>query len=98
MTVAWPDPANIIRQLGSRAEMLHVKDGPANPDDTSVDEPHEPMTALGEGRLDLPEIMKSAGEHVQWMVLEMDETDGDPFALLDQNLKYMLNNRFAVLT
>lgn len=97
VTVAGHDPANIIRQLGSRVEMLHVKDGPANPDDTSVDEPHEPMTALGQGRLDIPDIMNSAMEHVQWMVLEMDETDGDPFALLDQSLQYMINKRFAAL-
>ena len=98
VAVAGLDPANIIRQLGSRVEMLHVKDGPANPDDVSVDEPHEPMTAVGQGRLDIPEIMKAAREHVRWMVLEMDETDGDPIALLDQSLQYMLSNRFAALT
>lgn len=97
VTVAGPDPASIIRQMGSRVEMLHVKDGPASPDDTSADEPHEPMTALGQGRLGIPGIMEPAMEHVRWMVLEMDETDGDPFALLDQNLKYMLNNRYAAL-
>ena len=98
VAVAGHDPASIIRQLGSRVEMLHVKDGPANPDDVSVDEPHEPMTAVGQGRLDIPEIMKSAREHVRWMVLEMDETDGDPIGLLDQSLQYMLSNRFASLT
>jgi sugar phosphate isomerase/epimerase len=97
VAVAGLDPASIIRQLGSRVEMLHVKDGPANPDDISVDEPHEPMTAVGKGRLDITGIMKSAREHVKWMVLEMDETDGDPFNLLDQSLKYMLNNSFAEL-
>jgi sugar phosphate isomerase/epimerase len=98
VTVAGLNPASIIRQIGSRVEMLHVKDGPANPDDVSADEPHEPMTAVGKGRLDIPEIMKSAREHVQWMVLEMDETAGDPFTLLDQSLQYMLSNRFAALT
>jgi sugar phosphate isomerase/epimerase len=97
VAVAGLDPASIIHQLGSRVEMLHVKDGPANPDDISVDEPHEPMTVVGMGRLDIPGIMKSAREHVRWMVLEMDETAGDPIGLLDQSLQYMINNRFAAL-
>lgn len=98
VAVARHDPARFIRQFGSRVEMLHVKDGPANPDDVSADEPHEPMTAVGQGSLDIPGIMNAAREHVRWMVLEMDETDGDPFDLLDQSLRYMLNNRFAALT
>lgn len=97
VTVAGLDPAEIIRQLGSRVEMLHVKDGPANPDDTSAVEPHEPMTVVGQGTLDIPSIMEASTDTVEWMVLEMDEVDGDVFNLLEESYNYMLDNRFAVV-
>lgn len=97
VAVAGLDPAAVIRQLGSRVEMLHVKDGPANPDDISATEPHEPMTAVGRGTLDIPAIMEASAGLVKWMVIEMDEVDGDVFSLLDQSYNYMLENRFAVV-
>ncbi len=95
--VAGLDPAEVIRQLGNRVEMLHVKDGPANPDDTSADEPHEPMTVVGQGTLDIPSIMEASTGTAEWMVLEMDEVDGDVFNMLEESYNYMLENRFAVV-
>lgn len=97
VAVAGLDPAAVIRQLGSRVEMLHVKDGPANPDDISADEPHEPMTAVGQGTLDIPAIMEASSGTAEWMVLEMDEADGDVFNLLKESYNYMLENRYAVV-
>ncbi len=97
VAVAGLDPAAVIRQMGSRVEMLHVKDGPANPDNVSADEPHEPMTAVGKGTLDIPAIMEASTDIAEWMVLEMDEADGDVFHLLEESYIYMLENRFAVV-
>ena len=97
VAVAGLDPAAVIRQMGSRVEMLHVKDGPANPDNVSADEPHEPMTAVGKGTLDIPAIMEASTDIAEWMVLEMDEADGDVFSLLEESYTYMLENRFAVV-
>lgn len=95
VAVAGHNPAEVIRRLGSRVEMLHVKDGPARPGDASADEPHEPMTAVGRGRLNIPEIMEASADYVEWMVLEMDETEGDPIPLLEESRNFMLENRFA---
>lgn len=95
--VARLDPAAIIRELGSRVRMLHVKDGPANPDDISATEPHEPMTAVGRGTLDIPAIMEAASGYGEWMVIEMDEVDGDVFSKLQDSFSYMIENNFAVL-
>lgn len=40
------DPAEVVAELGARAKLLHLKDGPAN---------HEaPNTALGTGVMDIP--------------------------------------------
>lgn len=97
VAVAGLDPAAVVRQMGSRVEMLHVKDGPANPDDVSADEPHQPMTAVGQGTLDIPAIMEASSDTAEWMVLEMDEVDGDVFSLLEESYNYMLENRFAVV-
>lgn len=97
VAVAGLNPATVIRELGNRVEMLHVKDGPANPDDISADEPHEPTTAVGEGTLDIPSVMDASSGTAEWMVLEMDEADGDVFALLEESCNYMLKNGFAVL-
>ena len=97
VAVAGLDPTAVIRQMGSRVEMLHVKDGPANPDNVSADEPHEPMTAVGKGTLDIPAIMEASTDIAEWMVLEMDEADGDVFHLLEESYIYMLENRFAVV-
>lgn len=95
--VAGLDPAAVIRQLGNRVEMLHVKDGPANPGDTSADDPHEPMTAVGKGTLDIPAIMEASSGTAEWMVLEMDEAEGNVFSLLEESYSYMVENRFAVV-
>jgi len=95
--VAGLNPAMVIRELGNRAEMLHVKDGPANPGDINADEPHEPMTAVGQGTLDIPSVMDASSGTAEWMVLEMDEADGDVFSLLEESCNYMLKNGFAVV-
>ena len=95
--VARLDPAAVIRELGSRVRMLHVKDGPANPDDISATEPHKPMTAVGRGTLDIPAIMDAASGYAEWMVIEMDEVDSDVFTKLQDSFSYMIENNYATL-
>ena len=43
--VGGVDPAELVAALGSRAALLHVKDGPA-------DEPPSPMVAVGDGAVE----------------------------------------------
>ena len=42
--VGGGDPVQVIRDLGDRVPLLHIKDGPAN-------NPQEPMLAAGEGAM-----------------------------------------------
>lgn len=95
--VAGLDPAAVIRELGSRVRFLHVKDGPARYTDTIADEPHEPMTAVGRGTLDIPAIMETALPYAEWMVIEMDEVDSDVFGKLQDSFNYMIDNNFATI-
>src|ERR1041384_1196194 len=46
---AGQDPIQVVHRLGSRAPLLHIKDGPCQID--------ADMTALGEGVVDLPGVI-----------------------------------------
>jgi sugar phosphate isomerase/epimerase len=76
---AGADPLALLAAAGSRAPLVHVKDlrrdaGPV----------HVP---LGRGSVDyegLPGAASGAG--VEWLIVEQDETDGDPFAAVEESL------------
>jgi sugar phosphate isomerase/epimerase len=66
---AGADPARIIRELGPRIRSIHWKDGPAVHG--------QPMTALGEGKVDIPRMI-SAISHPVDSIIELDECATDP--------------------
>ncbi len=93
--VAGHDPATIVRRLGARAQLLHIKDGPARYNDQlAVDNP-DPMTAVGQGTQDFPSIVRAANGHTEWMVVEMDKTAGDVFVALQESYNYLVRNSLA---
>jgi sugar phosphate isomerase/epimerase len=93
--VAGQDPATIVKRLGSRAPLLHIKDGPAKwSDSLPLDNP-DPMTAVGKGSQNFPAIVKAAAGNTQWMIVEMDKTAGDVFEALQQSRDYLLNNKLV---
>lgn len=67
--VGGSDPAAVIRELGSRAPFLHIKDGPGVSD--------QPQTALGEGIMDIPALIEAGGENTEWLIVEMDSVATD---------------------
>ncbi len=74
------DPAAVVVELGARAKLLHLKDGPAN---------HEaPMTALGTGAMDFPSLIKAA-QYLEVPIVEFDRCAGDILADLKQSLDYL---------
>jgi sugar phosphate isomerase/epimerase len=66
---AGVDPADAIPELMPRLGSIHWKDGPAVHG--------EPMTALGQGTIDVPRILRSLAHPVDW-VIELDECATDP--------------------
>ncbi len=46
------DPAALVKELGQRAPLLHIKDGPCIVG--------QPMTAVGEGQVDIPGVVQAA--------------------------------------
>ena len=79
--VAGLNPAAVATDLGERLRLLHLKDGPLRR--------HEPMAALGDGRLDIPAVLAAAGDRVEWAVVELDEVAGDPLEALGQSRAYL---------
>lgn len=77
---AGRDPAAVVRQLGARAPLLHIKDGPARRD--------VPMTAVGAGTLDFAPII-AAGAAADWLVVELDHCATDMLTAVAESYRYL---------
>jgi len=84
---AGSDPAAVIRRLGKRVPLLHVKDGPAK---RGV-----PMQALGEGVVDLPAAIKAGEGNTQWLIVELDVCATDIFEAVEKSYKYLASKGFG---
>jgi sugar phosphate isomerase/epimerase len=95
--VAGQDPAAIVKKLGSRAQLLHIKDGPAKWNDDLPKDVVDPMTSVGKGTQNFPAIVQAADGNTEWMVVEMDKTAGDVFVALKESYDYLINNKLAII-
>jgi len=80
--VGGEDPTKLVAALGARAQLLHVKDGPA--DDRKSD-----MTAVGAGVLDIAGIL-AAGRAAEWHIVELDRCATDMFEAVEQSYEYLV--------
>lgn len=81
------DPAAFVAELGARAPLMHIKDGPATRDD--------PMTPLGTGVMDIGAVIGAGGEATEWVIVELDEVAGDMFAAVAQSNRYLRSRGFV---
>ncbi len=79
---AGPDPAQVVQELGPRAPLLHIKDGPAVRD--------EPHVAVGDGVLDFHAIVRAAGEAVEWLIVELDDCATDMVEAVIKSCHYLV--------
>ncbi len=77
---AAADPAAALAGLGPRVRSVHWKDGPCVHG--------EPMTALGQGKVDVPRILGAIARPVDWVV-ELDECATDPLEAARQSRVYL---------
>ena len=80
--VAGLDPAAVVRELGSRVRWLHIKDGPG------VRE--APMLPLGEGKMDIPAVVRAGGDTVEWHIVELDRCDTDMVEAAAKSYTYLV--------
>jgi sugar phosphate isomerase/epimerase len=81
------DPVAVIKELGPRVRLLHVKDGPAVKD--------EPMVAVGDGVLDIPAIIEAGQDNTEWLIVELDKSDSDIMAAVLKSYDYLVGSGLA---
>lgn len=79
--VGGSDPTEVVKNLGDRAPLLHIKDGPANRE--------EPMTAVGDGVMDIPAMLKAVGGEDKWLIVELDRCGTDMLEAVKKSYDYL---------
>lgn len=79
--VGGGDPAELLRWLGPRASLLHIKDGPGTIQD--------PMVAVGDGVMNFPAVLAAAEGHAEWLIVELDRCATDMLAAVDRSYRYL---------
>lgn len=77
---AGTDPAAVVSELGPRLRSIHWKDGPCVHG--------QPMTALGQGKIDVPSILRALTGLTDW-VIELDDCATDPLEAARQSRVYL---------
>ena len=80
-TVAGQDAIAVIHELGPRAPLLHIKDGPAVHG--------QPMTAVGSGTLDISAIVTASHGTADWLIVELDDCATDMTEAVAQSFTYL---------
>jgi sugar phosphate isomerase/epimerase len=83
------DAAEVVKRLGPRAPLLHIKDGPVTV------ERDKAMTAVGAGAMDWKAVIGAAHETTEWLVVELDRCDTDMTEAVQESLRYLVDNGFG---
>lgn len=79
--VAGVDAATVLKSLGDRAPLLHIKDGPLKQD--------VPQVAVGEGQMDFHKVIDAAGKSARWLIVELDECATDMMEAVRKSYQYL---------
>jgi sugar phosphate isomerase/epimerase len=81
------DAADLVRTFGAKAPLLHIKDGPCVK--------NEPMTAVGEGVMNIEAIINASKPHAEWMIVELDACATDMIEAVAKSYSYLVGKGFA---
>ncbi len=81
------DPARVVRELGKRAPLLHIKDGPATMDGD--------MTAVGDGVVDLRALADASRDTSEWWIVELDRCATDMLQAVEKSYLYLTRQGLA---
>ena len=84
---AGQDPATVMTELGSRAPLIHLKDGPCTRD--------ADMMALGEGITDFEALIAAGGSNTQWWIVELDRCATDMMEAVTKSLRYLKDSGYG---
>ena len=77
----------MIAELGSRAPLIHMKDGPCTR--------KEDMQALGEGVTDFQSIIDAGGDNVDWWIVELDRCATDMVEAVEKSYTFLTQKGYA---
>ena len=80
------DPAAVLQELGHRAPILHIKDGPAKQ--------NQDMLAVGSGVMDISAVF-AAAHNPEWAVVELDSCATDMLTAVQESYNYLTGSGFA---
>jgi len=80
--VAGVDPAEVVTKMGARSPLLHLKDGPATKKGD--------MTAVGDGVIDVPAIIKAGEPITEWLIVEIDRCATDMMEAVGKSCQYLI--------
>lgn len=84
--VAGLDAAQVVARFGSRAPLLHIKDGPA-------DNTESAMVAIGDGVMNVEGILSEA--QAMWAVVELDRCATDMVDAVAASARYLSGKGWA---
>ena len=47
------------------------------------------MTAVGDGKLDIPGILEASADHAEWLIVELDNCATDMMTAVEKSYKYL---------
>ena len=81
------DAVDVVKQVGSRGPLIHLKDGSLDKDDD--------MTAVGRGKMDVPAIIEAAADTAEWHIVELDRCATDMLDAIQDSYAYLTSNGLA---
>ena len=84
---AGADPAQVLNELGSRAPLLHIKDGPAMQG--------APQVAVGDGVMDIPALVAAGAKTTEWLIVELDHCATDMMVAVERSYAYLVGQGLA---
>lgn len=84
VATAGGDPSAVLRKLGKRCPLVHVKDGPC--------EQGKSMMAVGKGKVDVKAALKASPESAEWHVVELDQCDTDMHQAVSESYTFLTTN------
>jgi len=79
--VGGANPTDVVKRLGDRAPLLHIKDGPGTHE--------EPMTAVGDGVMNVSQMLKDIGVEDKWLIVELDRSGTDMLEAVKKSYDFL---------
>ena len=82
--VAGVDPVSVVKEMGSRACLLHMKDGPGVRG--------QPNVAVGHGVVDVAGVLKASEGSAEWLIVEFDRSATDIMVAVEESYQYLASH------